>query len=56
VERMLLDTPHQALRMPEARYQSFLKRYRAFKEQYPKRKPLFYANRNRWTQIPGEFR
>jgi hypothetical protein len=55
VERMLLDTPHQRLRMPEARYQAFLNRYRAFKEKHPARKPLFYEDRERWTQIPGEF-
>jgi hypothetical protein len=55
VERMLLDTPHQRLRMPEARYQSFLKRYRAFKKKYPDRKPLNYEGRQCWTAIPGEF-
>jgi hypothetical protein len=55
VERMLLDTPHTPLRMPEARYRSFLKRYRAFKEKYPDRKPLFYTGRNRWTEIPKGF-
>jgi hypothetical protein len=55
VERMLLDTPHQPLRMPEARFRAFRKRYRAFKEKYPDRKPLFYENRRRWTPIPTEF-
>jgi hypothetical protein len=55
VERMLLDTPHQPLKMPEARFRAFRKRYRAFKETYPDRKPLFYANRRQWTPIPKEF-
>src|SRR3954464_9627101 len=55
VERMLLDTPHQRLRMPEARYQAFLNRYRAFKEKHPGRKPLFYEHRERWAGIPKEF-
>jgi hypothetical protein len=55
VERLLLDTPHAPLRMPEARYRSFLNRYRAFKANYPDRKPLFYADRNRWTEIPKGF-
>ena len=32
VERMLLDTKHQPLRMPEARFRDFRARYRAFKE------------------------
>jgi hypothetical protein len=55
VERMLLDTPHQPLRMPEARFRAFRKRYRAFKEKYPDRKPLFYENRRQWTPLPKEF-
>jgi hypothetical protein len=55
VERMLLDTPHQPLRMPEARYQSFLRRYRAFKQKYPGLKPINYEGRTRWTEIPREF-
>lgn len=56
VERMLLDTPHRPLSMPEARFREFRKRYRAFKEKYPDRKPLFYENRRQWTPIPTEFR
>ena len=55
VERMLLDTPHQPLRMPDARFRTFRKRYRAFKEQHPDRKPLFYEGRNAWTPIPHHF-
>jgi hypothetical protein len=55
VERMLLDTPHRPLRMPEARFRSFRKRYRAFKDRYPDRKPLFYDGRKDWTEIPAEF-
>ncbi len=55
VERVLLDTPHQPLLMPDARYRSFLERYRAFKKRHPARKPLFYGDRKRWTRIPAEF-
>ena len=55
VERMLLDTQHQPLRMPDARFRDFRTRYRAFKEQYPDRKPLFYEGRETWTPIPKEF-
>ena len=55
VERMLLDTKHQPLRMPEARFQDFRKRYRAFKQMHPDRKPLFYEGRNTWTPIPKHF-
>ena len=55
VERMLLDTKHQPLRMSDARFRDFRTRYRAFKKQYPDRKPLFYKGRDRWTPIPREF-
>ena len=56
VERMLLDTPHQPLRMAEARFRRFRQRYRAFTDRYPGRKPTFYEGRERWTEIPEEFR
>jgi hypothetical protein len=55
VERMLLDTTHQPLRMSEARFRDFRARYRAFKDTYPDRKPLFYEGRDTWTPIPREF-
>ena len=55
VERMLLDTKHQPLRMSEARFRDFRTRYRAFKQQHPDRKPLFYEGREKWTPIPQEF-
>jgi hypothetical protein len=55
VERMLLDTKHQPLRMPEARFRDFRKRYRAYTQQHPDRKPLFYKGREKWMPIPREF-
>jgi hypothetical protein len=55
VERMLLDTKHQPLRMSEARFLDFRSRYRAFKDEHPHRKPLFYEGRNTWTPIPRHF-
>ena len=55
VERMLLDTKHQPLRMSEARFRDFRKRYRAHKQKLPHRKPLFYEGREKWTPIPREF-
>jgi hypothetical protein len=56
VERMLLETKHQPLTMSEARFRDFRRRYRAFREQYPDRKPLFYEGRRHWTPIPRQFR
>jgi len=55
VERMLLETKHQPLHMPESRFRDFRRRYRDFKAQHPGRKPLFYEGRSRWTPIPKEF-
>jgi hypothetical protein len=55
VERMLLETKHRPLGMPDARFRAFRQRYRDFKRRYPDRKPLFYDGREKWTPIPGEF-
>jgi hypothetical protein len=55
VERMLLETRHDPLEMPDARFRRFRTRYREFKRRHPDRKPLFYEGRHRWTPIPDEF-
>jgi hypothetical protein len=55
VERMLLETKHQPLSMPEGRFRDFRTRYGAFKQQHPDRKPLFYDGRDKWTPIPKHF-
>ena len=55
-ERMLLETRHAPLHMPDARFKRFRMRYRAFKQKYPDRKPIKYEGAGQWTEIPGEFR
>ena len=55
VERMLLDYPHRAIRSSDRRVDAMRVRYRAFTAAFPGRKPVFYAGRDRWTPIPGEF-
>ena len=52
VERMLLDAPHRSIRSSDERIDRLRRRYRAFREQYPGRKPLFYKRRDRWTPLP----
>jgi hypothetical protein len=52
VERMLLETPHRAIRSSDARIDRLRHRYRAFRAQHGDRKPLFYARRDRWTPLP----
>lgn len=56
VERMLLDYPHRPIRISRARIARLRARYRAFKKQFPDLKPVYYARRDRWTELPPEFR
>jgi len=51
VERHLNEIPHKPFRMPQAQYLYWLERYRRYRQRYPDRKPLFYADRRTWT--PG---
>jgi hypothetical protein len=55
VDRFLLDSPHRPLPYPRARANWLRARYRAFKRQFPDRKPIYYRGRDRWTPIPREF-
>lgn len=55
VERMLLDYPHRTIRSSDRHFHTMRTRYRAFRAEFPGRKPVFYAGRERWTPIPAEF-
>src|SRR5688572_5372771 len=55
VERMLLDWPHRKIRTSNRRIARWRARYKAFRKQYPDRKPVFYPRRDRWTALPSEF-
>ena len=52
VERMLLDLPHRPIPSSDRRVNALRARYRAFKDRFPDRKPLFYRGRERWTPLP----
>ena len=56
VERMLLDYPHRPMRIVRRAHQSAAPRYRAFKQEFPDLKPLYYARRDRWTELPPEWK
>lgn len=56
VERVLLDYPHRALRSSDRYVDRMRARYRAFRAEFPGRKPIFYRGRERWMPLPGEFR
>jgi hypothetical protein len=55
VERMLLDYPHRAIRSSDRRIDRLRRRYKAFRQQFPDRKPLYYKGRERWSELPPEF-
>ncbi len=55
-ERLLLDEPHRPIATSDARVDRLRARYRAFKARHPDRKPLFYRDRHRWSELPAEFR
>jgi hypothetical protein len=54
VERFLIKAKHRKIKSSRARVRHWRERYRAYREKYGK-KPLFYAGRERWTEIPAEF-
>jgi hypothetical protein len=56
VERMLLDWRHRRIRSSDRRINALRKRYRAFHKRYPGVKPVLYEGRERWTELPKEFR
>ena len=55
-ERVLLDYPHRPIRSSNARVARLRKWYRAFVAAHPGRKPVDYKGRERWTELPAEFR
>jgi hypothetical protein len=56
VERMLLDYPHRSIASSNRHVNALRARYRAFKKEFPDKKPLFYRRRDRWTELPaGKF-
>jgi hypothetical protein len=55
VERLLLDWPHNRIRMGRERVRKLRKRYRRFRARYGDLKPLDYRGRDRWTEVPAAF-
>jgi hypothetical protein len=56
VERMLLDWPHHRIQSSNRRVNRLRARYRAFRKRFPDLKPVLYEGRDRWTELPQEFR
>jgi hypothetical protein len=55
VERLLVEWPHRPLRTSLRRHLAQKRRYRAFIEENPGQKPVFYSGRDRWTELPRTF-
>ena len=53
VERMLLEYPHHSIHSSDARIDRLRSRYKAFKKQFPDRKPLYYENMQTWSDLPA---
>ena len=54
VERMLLQTPHRALPSSDRRFTRLREQYVAYRKQFG-RKPLYYRDMDRWSELPREF-
>jgi hypothetical protein len=54
VERLLFAIPHHGLPSPAARIGRLRRRYLAFLEAHPGRKPIYY-DRSTWTELPAEY-
>ncbi len=56
VERVLLEWPHRPIRSSDRRVDRLRARYLEFIEAFPGCKPTDYRGRERWTELPDEFR
>jgi hypothetical protein len=54
-ERVLLDAPHRAIASSDARIDRLRRKYIAFRKTHANRKPLYYKDRARWSELPIEF-
>jgi hypothetical protein len=52
VERVLLDYPHRDITSSDVRIDRLRRRFFAFKEANPGKKPLFYKRMDRWKPLP----
>ena len=55
-EQMLLDWPHRRIVTSDRRTARMRRKYRAFRETYGYKPWKYYEGRDRWTELPPEFR
>lgn len=56
VERALLEFPHRAIRSSDRRIDALRRRYREYRAKYDRKPVHYYRGRERWTELPSEFR
>lgn len=56
VEKMLLEWPHRRIRSSKPRLDALRRKYRAFREAHGYKPWKYYKGRERWTELPREFR
>lgn len=56
VERLLLEWPHRPVASSNRRADGLRRRYRAFREAHGHKPWKYYGGRDRWTELPPEFR
>ena len=56
VERLLLDWPHRAIASSDRKTKAMRRKYRAFREAHGYKPWKYYKARERWTELPREFR
>jgi hypothetical protein len=56
VEQLLLDWPHRKIAYSQRRADRLRRRYRAFREAHGYKPWKYYTRRERWTELPPEFR
>jgi hypothetical protein len=56
VERLLLDWPHRRIASSDERVARMRRRYRAFRDAHDYKPWRYYTGRERWTELPQEFR
>ena len=56
VERMLLDWPHRPIASSDERAEQMRRRYRRFREARGYKPWKYYRGRERWTELPAEYR
>jgi hypothetical protein len=56
VERLLLDWPHRPIVTSDEKADAMRRRYRRFRDTHGYKPWKYYRGRERWTELPSEFR